>query len=211
MEVKLLNSYKDEKIAEIAAAVCVDKLDNITSKGKEVAINSGHLSIAEHLPLTFLIKKVSRSLTHQLVRHRIASYSQLSQRYAKVNTNIKWFVVPESITKSPEGLFRYMCIMDSLADDYNWFINNGIPKEDARYILPNACYTTILVTINARAFIEQCERRRCNRAQWEIRELYNKMKDSIKDIYPTIYKLCTPKCNKIGCTELRPCKNPVKD
>ena len=184
------------------------------------ALNSGHLSVIEHLPLTFLVEDVSRALTHQLVRHRIASYSQQSQRYAKVNTNEDWYITPISIKihKDRNQVWSYKEndytdinsayeeLMDIISLYYDEFIKAGIPNEDARMILPNACFTSIIVTMNARSLIEQSSKRLCNRAQWEIRELYTKMVELIKDIYPTVYNLCTPPCKtSTGCKEKYPC------
>lgn len=210
--------YDHEYLVQQAAAICVDKLDNPTEKGMKNAIDSGHLSIIEHLPLTFLVEDVSRALTHQLVRHRIASYSQQSQRYAKVQTNKDWYVIPKSITAPShnlqnEGYFEeeYNNLMDNIADFYNRMCEDGIPNEDARMILPNACFTSIIVTMNARAFIEAGQKRICNKAQWEIREMFRQMRTLIKDIYPTVYDLTKPNCLKGGCTEKKPCGNPYTE
>lgn len=206
MKITLLNSAVNEYLVAQAAAICIDKLDNPTKKGMMTALSSGHLSIIEHLPLTFLVEDVSRALTHQLIRHRLASYSQQSQRYAKVQTDEKWYVVPASIDKYAFGS-KYFHLMEDIAELYNDMCNRGVPNEDARMILPNACFTSIIVSMNARSLVEQCSKRLCNRAQWEIRELYTKMVELIKDIYPTVYSLCVPPCEtKIGCQEKNPCK-----
>ena len=213
MKITLLNSAENEKLVELSAAICVDKLDNPTEKGMMTALDSGHLSILEHLPLTFLIENVSRALTHQLVRHRIASYSQQSQRYAKVDTNEKWYILPASILQINDktGLAnRCIKLMKDIAEIYNILCESGIPNEDARMILPNACFTSIIVTMNARSLVEQSSKRLCNRAQWEIRELYTKMVELIKDIYPTVYSLCVPPCKTNSCLEAKPCGNPYE-
>ena len=210
MKVTLLNSAENEKLVELSAAICVDKLDNPTEKGMKNAIDSGHLSIIEHLPLTFLVEDVSRALTHQLVRHRIASYSQLSQRYTKVQTNEEWFVEPDSIKYSTYRL-GYLEFMEYTAKLYNAMCEDGIPNEDARMILPNACFTSIIVSMNARSLIEQSSKRLCNRAQWEIRELYTHMVESIKNIYPHVWEKCFPNCTKkCGCLEAKPCGSPYE-
>ena len=218
MKITLLNSAENEKLVELSAAICVDKLDNPTEKGMKNAIDSGHLSIIEHLPLTFLVEDVSRALTHQLVRHRIASYSQQSQRYAKVQTNKDWYVIPKSITAPShnlqnEGYFEeeYNNLMDNIADFYNRMCEDGIPNEDARMILPNACFTSIMVSMNARAFAEAATLRTCNRAQWEIRQMFKLMRDSIRDIYPHVWEKCFPNCTKkCGCLEAKPCGDPYE-
>lgn len=218
MKVTLLNSanqqlitkdnfFDSEYLAKQAAAICVDKLDNPSDKGFEKAIKSGHYSILEHLPLTFLIEDISRACSHQLVRHRIASYSQMSQRYAKVDTNEEWYIEPESIvTYSRNITDKYRDLMDNIAEFYQEMISKNIPNEDARMVLPNACFTSIMVSMNARSLVEQCSKRLCNRAQWEIRELYTQMVELIKDIYPSVYSMCVPPCKKDGCKEIKPCK-----
>ena len=158
--------FDSEHLAKQAAAICVDKLDNPSDKGFEKAIKSGHCSILEHLPLTFLIEDISRACSHQLVRHRIASYSQMSQRYAKVDTNEEWYIEPESIvTYSRNITDKYRDLMDNIAEFYQEMISKNIPNEDARMVLPNACFTSIMVTMNARAFVEAAEKRICKKAQ----------------------------------------------
>lgn len=219
MEVTLLNhalggfstNPNFEVLAHLGAAICVDKLDNPTEKGFMSAVDSGHLSIIEHLPLTFLVEDVSRALTHQLVRHRIASYSQQSQRYAKVNTDEEWYVVPSSIQKDEPYFDEYTILMNRIAELYNNMCTDGIPNEDARMVLPNACFTSIIVSMNARAFIEAGQKRICNKAQWEIREMFRQMRNLIKDIYPTVYDMTKPNCLKGGCTEAKPCGSPYKE
>lgn len=217
MKVTLLNyartvsDMEAEYLARQAAAICVDKLDNPTEKGMLSAINSGHDSILEHLPLTFLVEDVSRALTHQLVRHRMASYTQLSQRYAKVETDKEWYIEPETVKSSLNILNKYRNLMDDIANLYNEMCSKGIPNEDARMILPNACFTSIIVSMNARAFLEAATLRTCNRAQWEIRQMFQLMRDSIKNIYPNVWKKCFPNCTKkCGCLEAKPCGNPYE-
>lgn len=208
MQVTLLQANpKGEELAQIGAATCVGKAHTPSIKGFQHAVESGHYSILEHLPVTFLIEDVSRSLTHQLVRHRIASYSQESQRYTKLNSGIQWFVIPESIVE--KGLLEeYLLLMDNIATFYHVAVDAGVPKEDARFALPNAAHTTILMTMNARTFIEIGSRRLCNRAQWEIRNLFYKMREQIKDVYPTVYELTKPPCANGACMEHNPCGNP---
>lgn len=209
MKITLLNSAVNEYLVAQAAAICIDKLDNPTRKGMMTALSSGHLSIIEHLPLTFLVEDVSRALTHQLIRHRLASYSQQSQRYAKVQTDEKWYVVPASIDKYAFGS-NYYHLMEDIAELYNDMCNRGVPNEDARMILPNACFTSIIVSMNARSFIEAGQKRICNKAQWEIKAMFRQMRELIKDIYPTVYELTKPNCLTTGCTEAKPCGNPYE-
>ena len=212
MKVSLLNTAKDEKLVELAASICVDKLDNPSDKGFEKAIKSGHYSILEHLPLTFLIEDISRACSHQLVRHRIASYSQMSQRYAKVDINEEWYIEPESIvTYSRNIIDKYRDLMDNIAEFYQEMISKNIPNEDARMVLPNACFTSIMVSMNARSLMEAATLRTCNRAQWEIRQMFKLMRDSIKDVYPHVWEKCFPNCTKkCGCLEAKPCGDPYE-
>ena len=216
MKVLLLNHFQmddlasNEKLADVAAAMCVGKyteaMNQLECKNLLPAINSGHDSVLEHLPLTFLVEDVSRALTHQLVRHRMASYSQLSQRYAKVQTDEEWFIKPASIKHSDYNL-KYSEFMEYTAKLYNAMCKDGIPNEDARMILPNACFTSIIVSMNARSLVEAAMLRRCNKAQWEIREVFNAMRAAIKRHYPTVYKLAVPSCIKGKCKETKPCKD----
>ena len=206
MKVTLLNSYANENIAKLAAANCVGKLDNPTDKGLQVAVNSGHYSVLEHLPLTFLIEDVSRVTEVQLVRHRIASYSIRSGRYTKANNNKSWYQIPKSIKNNDSIAKLFTEMNENIYSFYTAMIEQGIPKEDARYILPQGLLTDIVVSMNARAFIEQCEKRLCKKAQWEIREMFTQMKECIKDIYPIVYEQLEPPCAKGGCTEVYSCK-----
>ena len=221
MKVLLLNHFQmngltsNEKLADVAAAMCVGKYteaaNQLECKNLLPAINSGHDSVLEHLPLTWVIEDVSRALTHQLVRHRMASYTQLSQRYAKVETDKEWYIEPETVKSSLNILNKYRNLMDDIANLYNEMCSKGIPNEDARMILPNACFTSIIVSMNARAFLEAATLRTCNRAQWEIRQMFQLMRDSIKNIYPNVWKKCFPNCTKkCGCLEAKPCGNPYE-
>ena len=173
MKVELLRITENaEKLIEQAGRTCYK-----SEKGNLAIIkrwvDSGHESVIEHTSATFRISGVSRALTHQLVRHRIGfSYSQESQRY--VNAENFDFVVPESVDLSSLG-FKYLAIMCEIKELYEALIKSGIPKEDARYILPNACTTEIVVTANFRALRNFFKLRCDKKAQWEIRELANEM------------------------------------
>ena len=130
----------------------------------------GHHSVLEHVSITFAIDKISRACSHQLVRHRIASYSQQSQRYVKYD-NID-FVIPPSINKNEEVVLGFLAFMEDIQFNYNQLIDLGVEPEDARYILPNAVATNITMTVNARELIEMCKLRLCTNAQWEIRNMF---------------------------------------
>ncbi len=152
----------------------------------------GHTSVVEHASFTFAISDVSRALTHQLVRHRIASYSQQSQRY--VNLTEPSYVVPPSITKNKTMKKAYDDTMTIIWDQYNSLLKLGIPAEDARYVLPNATCTNIMVTMNARSLLNFFELRCCLHAQWEIRTCANLMLAEVKKVAPAIFKDAGPSC-----------------
>ncbi len=166
----------------------------------EQVMKLGHTSVIEHAYFTFAISDVSRSLTHQLVRHRIASYAQQSQRY--VNLKEPNYVIPPSIEKNNEMKKAYEETMSTIWKEYNKLLELGIPAEDARYVLPNATFTNIMVTMNARSLLNFFELRCCLHAQWEIRQLANKMLQEVKKVAPTIFKNAGPSCKtKKVCPE----------
>ena len=149
-------------------------------------VEKGHGSVLEHCCFTFSIEGISRACSHQLVRHRIASYSQQSQRY--VNGDKFGYVIPETIYKDENVLKAYESYMRDTMDFYKYMVEiNGIPKEDARYVLPNATTTNIVVTMNARELLHFIELRSSPRAQWEIRELAQEMLKQLKEVAPVIF------------------------
>lgn len=149
-------------------------------------IKSGHHSMLEHASATFRVSEVSRALTHQLVRHRIGfSYSQQSQRYVKEDGF--GFVIPDSIKNNEDANPFFAEIMDMLQMAYNDLVQMGIPKEDARFVLPNACYTEIVVTMNFRAARNFFNLRLDKTAQWEIRQMANLMLDILKNHAPNCF------------------------
>lgn len=175
----------EEKITDEQAAKLVRKL-----------VSMGHFSTLEHVTFTFAIEGVSRVLTHQLVRHRIASYSQQSQRYVKEHDFET--IVPPSIAKNPETKAKFDKLMLKIQDMYNEFIDEGILAEDARYILPNAAETKIVCTFNARSLLNFFSLRCCTRAQWEIRALANEMLRQVKEVAPVIFENAGPTCVSEG-------------
>ena len=150
-------------------------------------IKEGHESIIEHASITFKIDGISRACSHQLVRHRIASYSQESQRY--VDMSEPEFVVPPSILESDDdfALSLWQATLDYMTDVYQRLREKGIRKEDARYLLPNATKTTIIVTMNFRALRNFFEVRCDKAAQWEIRELAMQMLDISYTLAPAVF------------------------
>jgi thymidylate synthase (FAD) len=146
----------------------------------------------EHATFTFGIEGISRACSHQLVRHRIASYSQQSQRY--VNAKTFNYIIPESIKRDKELKKKFEAFIKNSAETYATLSNAGIRDEDARFVLPNACETKIVVTMNARALLNFFKERICMRAQWEIRALAEKMLEECMEVAPVIFKYAGPSC-----------------
>ena len=148
-------------------------------------VKAGHGSVLEHCCFTFSIEGISRACSHQLVRHRIASYSQQSQRY--VNGDKFDYVIPPEIEKHEMAKMAFENFMKQTMVMYDAMLANGIKKEDARYLLPNATTTNIVVTMNARELLHFIELRTSPRAQWEIRELAGEMLKQLKEVAPVIF------------------------
>ncbi|MCD8491699.1 MAG: FAD-dependent thymidylate synthase [Geovibrio sp.] len=166
----------------------------------EKIVSIGHHSVLEHVSFTFGIEGVSRALTHQLVRHRIASYSQKSQRYVKHGGGFE-YIIPETVAADSEAKQEFERIMGEVAKAYDLLASKGVPAEDARYVLPNACETKIIVTMNARELIHFFRIRCCNRAQWEIRKMAELMLVECMKIAPSIFKDSGPGCVSGACPE----------
>lgn len=173
-------------------------------------VKSGHESPLEHVKFTFAIEGVSRALTHQLVRHRVASYSQQSQRYVK-ETDFD-YIIPPSIEKDKILKDEFVKIMEEIQISYNKMVKRfkekGIVGEkanqDARFVLPQAIETKIVVTMNCRELLHFFEQRCCMRAQWEIRNLANKMLQICKEHLPAVFSNAGAKCKRLGyCPEGR--------
>jgi thymidylate synthase (FAD) len=166
-------------------------------------MKSGHESPLEHASLTFHLT-CSRACSHQLVRHRIASYSQQSQRYVKLDDLP--VIVPPTFEETEQRHHRFVKVMQDLSWDYGCALEAGIPAEDARYLLPHCVATQIVVTMNFRSLLHFFNERCCNRAQWEIRDLAGQMLTICKELYPCVFDGAGPKCIKLGrCPEAKPC------
>ena len=135
----------------------------------------GHMSVFEHVSVTWKISGISRACSHQLVRHRLASFCQQSQRYVVVNTDADWYVIPPSIRDDDRMLEEYASEMWRCAEYYKSLLDDGMKPEDARYVLPEATKTDIIVTMNLREFMSFYKARSDKAAQWEIRELAEDM------------------------------------
>lgn len=226
LKVRLIeHTPNPERVIASAAKLCysavgVDQiLDDLTEENTEKFLNMlmsyGHESPVEHVSFTFAIEGVSRSLTHQLVRHRIASYSQQSQRYVKLAQFE--YIIPPEIEKDEEAKQTFIEAMEQCQKSYddlvgilkNKYLSQGLNSigaekkaiEDARYVFPNACETKIVVTMNARSLMNFFRHRCCNRAQWEIRTLAEEMLVQAKNVAPSLFRYCGPGCVKGPCPE----------
>lgn len=163
-------------------------------------MKGGHFSTLEHVSYTFAIDGVSRALTHQLVRHRIASFNQQSQRYVKFKNGLD-SVKPGTVAENPEADAVFDAAISQAVEAYVKLLELGIPAEDARYLLPNAAETKIVVTMNARELLHFFELRCCNRAQWEIRELAHRMLELARPTAPYVFADAGAPCVHGSCPE----------
>lgn len=191
--VELVNStsHPIETIAEIAS-VCYGHAEASNPKKlfKHLYLN-GHHSVFEHIYYTFHISGISRACSHQLVRHRMAAITQRSQRYCNESPLLK--VTPHEIGSDDEIVEEYERIMDKIQEAYNDLVLlHNVPKEDARYVLPNACGTELYFSCNLRELMHIANERLCERAQWEIREVVEAMRDCIAE--EDIKACIVPKC-----------------
>ena len=161
------------------AGLCYGKSDTSTKRVK-ACFSRGHLSVFEHASFTALIDGISRACSHQLVRHRLASYTQESQRYTKVDSD-DWYVIPPAF--EPYKDWYAGCMNESVAE-YEGALARGIEKEDARFLLPQAATTRIAMTMNCRELFHFLDLRTAKHAQWEIRDMAYLLADAIADYGP---------------------------
>lgn len=235
MNVILLAHTPDpEKIAASAAKLCYSSSDILSIKDGltdektesfiDMLVSIGHESVMEHVSFTFGIEGISRACSHQLVRHRIASYSQKSQRY--VNENAFDYITPPYIAENPDANTEFQRMMTEINSSYAKIADllteshkerltaegmdeksalskaRKLANEDARFILPNACETKIVVTMNVRSLFNFFRHRCCNRAQWEIRAVANEMLRLCLEVAPNIFKYAGASCVADGkCPE----------
>ncbi|AEA33781.1 FAD-dependent thymidylate synthase [Hippea maritima] len=213
MKVSLIeHTPNPDYVAAFSARVCYStnpndlKLDEKSIKKLlRRVIKSGHHSVLEHVNFTFLIEGISRVATHQLVRHRIASYSQQSHRYTKIEKDS--FVIPPSIENMPHIKEIYDQFIRNSLEFYNRLIELGVKKEDARFVIPQAASSNIVVSMNARELLHFFSLRCCVRAQWEIREAAIEMLKITKSKAPIIFENAGPACVRGRCPEEKPCPN----
>lgn len=229
----LAHTPDPERTVAFAAKLCYsssgieDLRDGLTDEKiasfVKMLADMGHESPIEHVSFTFGIEGVSRAFTHQLVRHRLASYSQKSQRY--VTEGQFEYVIPPEIAKDTAALKLFKETMeadqkayDKIADllkekHKKEFLKAGHDEktacrmaekkaiEDARFVLPNACETKIVVTMNARALMNFFHHRCCSRAQWEIKEVADMMLKEVCAVAPNLFKKAGPSCVAGACPE----------
>lgn len=155
-----------------------------------------------HLSFTYSIEGISRACSHQLVRHRLASYSQQSQRYVPMRRLDESVVKPKSIKGGASEIFNNLI---GKADKvYEKLVERGVPREDARFVLPNATETHLLMTMTGDSLFHFFGLRCCNRAQWEIRTLADQMLEKAREVEPEIFQKAGPYCYQLGhCPEGR--------
>ncbi|KXA92148.1 hypothetical protein AKJ65_07985 [candidate division MSBL1 archaeon SCGC-AAA259E19] len=188
--------HAKEGASEVREEKSDEKLKNILRK----TVERGHTSVVEHASFTFSVEGISRACSHQLVRHRIASYSQQSQRY--VRPDEERYVIPPSVKRDSSALEKYKSAMKEAWEAYKGLIEEGVSREDSRFVLPNATETNIVVTMNARSLLNFFELRTCMHAQWEIRAVANRMLKEVKEVAPTIFEDAGPPCKRRGvCPE----------
>jgi thymidylate synthase (FAD) len=223
MEVKLLSyTLNPKKVIYSAARQCYSKISayKIYTDQEKLdpeklkkfishLVKRGHLSPLEHVNFTYSATGISRVCTHQLVRHRIASYSQQSQRY--VSMDDFQYVIPKAVKENKEAEENFIEAVNYLKGkcrqireilEKNPQLDKEKINQDLRFLLPQACQTKIAITMNSRQLLHFFSERLCLRAQWEIRELSARMLPLAKEVLPEVFDLAGPKCKKLGfCPE----------
>lgn len=185
--------YSPKGAAELLEDFTPEKVEGFVRK----LVSLGHESPMEHVCFTFGIEGISRACSHQLVRHRIgASYSQKSQRYVREKQFD--YVLPPTIEASPELTDTFKDTMAHLQGVYEELLAAGIPAEDARFVLPNAASTSLVLTMNVRSLWHFFELRCCQRAQWEIRNLAYEMRRLVREVAPLLFAKAGPTCESLG-------------
>jgi len=206
MKVTLLNYTPDPEITiALAARTCYSSKIPLTISRERAQhlirqlTERGHESVLEHASFTFSIEGISRVTSHQLVRHRLASYSQQSQRY--VSMEEANFIMPPSVALNPEAQEAFLKAVEENKKVYQELVQLGIPQEDARYMMAQGVATNLVLSANARELLHIFNLRLCNRAQWEIRELALQMLELVKDLAPSIFEWAGPPCVEGNCRE----------
>ena len=206
MKLVLLRHTPDpDRLVALAARRCYSAkaADAINEKLSESEIDRllaflrrrNHLSPFEHAVFTFSVDGISRALSHQLVRHRIASYSQESQRYVDyMKVDDLPAIVPPTVQSNPEARTLFAAAVQQTLTAYRQLRDLGVPAEDARYIFPNAIETKIVFSLNGRSLFNFFEQRCCLKAQWEIRHVANRMLAEVRRVAPRMFQTAGPPC-----------------
>ena len=211
MKVALLQHTPEPELTiALAARLCYSQVDIEALKEKlsgadiktflDKIMSLGHQSVLEHASFTFGVDGISRVTSHQLVRHRVASFSQQSQRYVSHKERFA-VVTPPTIAENPEHSRLFEAQVAALHEAYGALVEAGVPAEDARYLLPNATETKIIITMNARELLHFFRVRCCERAQWEIRAMAVEMLRLVKPVAPTVFENAGPGCLAGPCPE----------
>lgn len=197
--------YGEEPLTEETYDQVVKEYQDKHLKLVKAVLDSGHMSIAEHVNYTFAIEGISRACSHQLVRHRLCTFSQQSQRYVNEKNGFE-FEVPQSIQKIDELHNEFYALMQHIQNFYNKAVEYDIKPEDARSVLPNAAKTNIVVTTNLRNLIHMSELRLCTRAQKEIRQLFKLIKEEVTNNNEVLGNMLMAQCDRLGyCPEASKC------
>ncbi|MCM1260651.1 MAG: FAD-dependent thymidylate synthase [Staphylococcus sp.] len=202
--------YSKKKVIELDCEAATKENKELEEFLDKKIFSKGHWSIAEHVYLTFVMEDVSRSMTHQLVRHRHLSYSQKSQRYCKLEDN-DFILIPKTMKDNKNVEMISNDLKEYILNVKNSLIDLGFKEEDIRFIYPNGTKTTIVVSANMRALIEVMNKRLCSRAQQEIRDEFYELKQQLEKYLPKgniFTKYMVPKCK--WCTEKKDCELGVK-
>ena len=194
--------YSASSVGELFDGLDEESIGHLFSILRE----SGHISPFEHASFTYAVEGVSRVATHQLVRHRIASYSQRSQRY--VSADGSGCVLPPAVENVEEARAIFEEFAKGASDAYERITALGVPKEDARFILPHGMETAIVITMNARELRHFFKLRLCRRAQWEIREVARRMLVLVFGVAKELFHSAGPSCLTGVCGEYRSCGKP---
>lgn len=187
--------YSSEDAEELFAEAVYSGSEEKMGEFVKSVMSSGHTSPIESVSFSFSISGVSRNCSHQLVRHRLASYAQRSQRYVDMNSFP--YVTPPKIKRRDKIARRYHAFMEDAAEFYEWLVAQGVPKEDARFVIPSACETSLVMTMNCRSLLNFFAERCCARAQWEIRVVANEMLKQVREVLPAVFGDAGAKCEKL--------------
>lgn len=196
--------YSHDSIAHLNETLTDKQVEHLIN----IIIKNGHGTPLEHATFTFGVDGVSRAATHQLVRHRLASFDEKSQRYVRFDESVD-VIVPPSVAEHDFTMQRFKESQQRAFEDYRYLVEHGIEPEDARYVLTHAGVSNIVMSMNARQWRHVLSLRCCNRAQWEIRRLMWIIRDQLIEKAPLLFADSGPGCVRGACPEgSMSCGNP---